>query len=204
MKTTFYLIRHGTNDFVGRTLVGRRPGTHLNDAGWSEANRLAERLGSEPIHQIFSSPLERCRETAAPLAARLNLELQIYEALTEVDFGDWMGRDIDDLESVTLWKQWNTFRSGSRIPNGESIWEVQTRMVGAIEAFRRTFAGQNIALFSHGDPLRAALCFYLGMPLDFIHRLEVGPASVSGLVIDDWGASVRYLNARLGAEQFRS
>lgn len=201
--TTFYLIRHGDNDFVGKTLVGRTPGVHLNEEGKAEALRLGERLANEPIQQIFTSPLERCRETIAPLAAKLKLEVQILEPLIEVDFGDWTKREIAQLENEELWKQWNYFRSGGRIPNGESLWEVQTRMVAAIETLRRKFKGQTLALVSHGDPLRAAIVYYLGMPLDFFHRIEICPASVTVLTIDDWGAKVQSLNGRFGAAELR-
>ncbi|HEY9508445.1 MAG TPA: histidine phosphatase family protein [Verrucomicrobiae bacterium] len=194
--TTFYLIRHGSNDFAGKTLVGRTPGIHLNDAGRAEVDRLADELAREPIQHLFSSPMERCRETAAPIAKRLNLEMQILDGLVEVEFGDWTGQEIAEMNSDELWQKWNTFRSGGRIPNGESIWEVQTRMIAVIEKLRRDFPNQTLALFSHGDPLRAAITYYLGMPIDFIHRLELSPASVSVLMIDDWTAKVQALNVR--------
>lgn len=201
--TTFYLIRHGSNDFAGKTLVGRTAGIHLNDTGRAEAERLANELAREPIQHLFSSPMERCRETAAPIAKRLNLDVQILDGLVEVEFGDWTGQEIAEMNSDELWQKWNTFRSGGRIPNGESIWEVQTRMVSVIEKLRRQFPDQTLALFSHGDPLRAAITYYLGMPIDFIHRLELSPASVSVLMIDDWTAKVQALNVRFGESRLQ-
>lgn len=201
--TTFYLIRHGSNDFAGKTLVGRTAGIHLNDTGRAEAERLANELAREPIQHLFSSPMERCRETAAPIAKRLNLDVQILDGLVEVEFGDWTGQEIAEMNSDELWQKWNTFRSGGRIPNGESIWEVQTRMVAVIEKLRRQFPDQTLALFSHGDPLRAAITYYLGMPIDFIHRLELSPASVSVLMIDDWTAKVQALNVRFGESRLQ-
>lgn len=198
--TTFFLIRHGTNDFVGKSLVGRTPGIHLNEAGRTEAGCLAERLKGEKLQQIFTSPMERCRETAAPIASKLGLDTQVLEALNEVDFGDWTGLEIASLTGSDVWKQWNTFRTGVRIPNGDSIIEIQSRMVTAIDALRRRFSGQRIALVSHGDPLRAAVCFYLGMPLDLIPRIEISPASVSVLEINDWGARLTALNAKWGLQ----
>lgn len=194
--TTFYLIRHAANDFVSKALVGRRPGVHLNEAGRVEARELAERLKSKPIQQIFTSPMERCRETAAPLATLLKLDVEVLEAINEIEFGDWTGRELGGLQDSDLWKQWTTFRTGVRIPNGESILEIQSRVVTAIDRLRREFVGQHIALVSHGDPLRAAICFYLGMPLDFIPRIEVTPASVSILEVDDWGAKITALNVK--------
>jgi len=196
--TTFYLIRHATNDYLPHTLVGRKPGVRLNDAGRREAESLANALAAEGIQNVFSSPMERCRETAEPLAWKLKLEVRVMEALTEVDFGDWTGRKIAELNSQDAWKQWNTFRSGARAPNGESMWEVQMRMVGALENLRRDFAGQRVALFSHGDPLRASIIYFLGMPLEFIRRIELSTASVSVLAFTEWDVQVLQLGCRYG------
>ncbi|HYG22858.1 MAG TPA: histidine phosphatase family protein [Verrucomicrobiae bacterium] len=197
--TTFFLIRHGANDFVGKSLVGRRAGVHLNEAGKAEAERLADGLAASQINLVFSSPMERCRETAEPIARRLGLQVQVLEELNEIQFGDWTGLELEGLTGSDLWRQWNTFRTGVRIPNGETIHEIQARMVRAIDMLRRKFAEQRIALVSHGDPLRSVLCFYLGMPLDFIPRLEVSPASISALEIDDWSVKVTALNAPPGS-----
>jgi probable phosphomutase (TIGR03848 family) len=198
--TTLYLIRHGLTDLVGHTMAGRMPGVHLNETGRREAERLAEALAHAPIQRIYSSPLERARETAAPLAAKLGLDVRISEALNEVDVGDWTGKTIKELEPVELWKQWNQFRSGLRIPNGETMLEVQARMMGALESVRRKLPDGAVALISHGDPLRATLAYLLGAPLDMLLRFEVGPASVSIVHLHDWGAQVRCINVRPGSE----
>lgn len=194
--TTFYFIRHGMTDLVGHTMPGRMPGVHLNAAGRGEAERLADAMAREPIQRIYSSPLERARETAAPLAVRLGLEVHISELLNEVDVGDWTGKTIKELEPVELWRQWNQFRSAVRIPNGETMLEVQTRMLGAISSARREFPHGAVALVSHGDPLRATLAHFLGMPLDMLLRLEISPASVSVVHLHDWAAHVRCINVR--------
>src|SRR5262249_37404364 len=114
--TTFYLIRHASNDLLPHTLAGRKPGVHLNAAGRNEAEQLAEGLASERIQKVFSSPLERCRETAEFIAKALRLEVQVSNALNEVDFADWTGRKIAELEAMDEWKRWNVFRSGARVP----------------------------------------------------------------------------------------
>ncbi|HWH67867.1 MAG TPA: histidine phosphatase family protein, partial [Candidatus Sulfotelmatobacter sp.] len=95
--TIFYLIRHGENDWVGKAIAGRSPGVHLNAAGRQQAEQLAKQLAAHPIQQLFSSPLERARETAEPLARRLGLEVQIAPALTEMDFGQWTGKTLAEL-----------------------------------------------------------------------------------------------------------
>src|SRR5436305_11011237 len=91
---TFFLIRHGANDLLDRAIAGRLPGVHLNAHGRQQAERLAERLAQEPIRRIYSSPLERARETAQPLADRLGLEMRIAPELNEIDFGDWAGQAL--------------------------------------------------------------------------------------------------------------
>lgn len=196
--TTFYLIRHGSNDFFSHTLVGRTPGVHLNEIGTREANELASALTGENIQKILTSPMERCRETAAPLAEKLHVPAEVSHALLEVDFGDWTGKKFADLEAGEDWRKWNTFRSGHRVPNGESMLQIQQRMVGLIMELHRDFRGQRIALFSHGEPLRAAMIYFLGAPLECIRRIDISPASVTILQLSDWEAQFRCLNRRFG------
>lgn len=199
--TTFYLVRHGSNDFFSHTLVGRTPGVRLNELGRREAKELANRLAGENIQKILTSPLERCRETAAPLAEKLHLPAEISNALLEVNFGDWTGKTFKELEASEDWRRWNTFRSGHRVPNGESMLEVQERIVGLILDLHRNSPDQCIALFSHGEPLRASIIYFLGAPLECIRRIDIGPASVTILQLSDWEALFRCLNMRFGQSQ---
>ena len=183
---------------VGHSLSGRLPGVHLNEAGRRQAEDLAEHLNRKGIQQLWSSPLERARETAAPLAKRLALKVQPSEALTDLDFGDWTNRPIAELQPLPQWQQWNLFRAGVRIPNGELMTEVQGRMVGELERLSRASPEACIALFTHNDPIRAVLAHYLGMPLDLMQRLEIDPASVSILELSPWGARLCGANLRPG------
>jgi probable phosphomutase (TIGR03848 family) len=192
--STFYFIRHGANDMLGKSIAGWQAGVHLNKEGREQAERLANYLGSHPIQRIYSSPLERARETAQPLAKKLNLEIQNTSELGEVQFGDWNGATLEDLDRQHLWKQWNSFRTGTRIPNGEMMIVVQARMATFLQKLREDFTGHTVALFSHGDPIRAALAYYLGIPLDYMLRFEVDPASVSVLSITDAGPRVLSMN----------
>jgi broad specificity phosphatase PhoE len=189
----FYLIRHGQNDFLGKALAARLPGVHLNAQGRAEADKIAEDLAGKGIECILSSPLERARETAEPLARRLGMKVEISEEINEFGFGDWAGKTMQELELLPEWKLFNTFRSGTRPPKGETMIEVQTRMVDALESGLRS-PTKTFALFSHGDPIRAALCYYLGMPLDLFSRLEISPGSHSLLRLETWGAQVMAVN----------
>jgi broad specificity phosphatase PhoE len=137
--------------------------------------------------------LERARETAEPLGQRLGLSIEISNDLLEVDFGDWNGATLAQLEGNSQWTRFNKFRSGTRIPDGETMLEIQRRMIGAMEGWR-CGKEKTIALFSHGDPIRCVLVYYLGMPIDFLTRLEISPGSHSVLKIEDWGAEILGVN----------
>lgn len=192
--TTFLLIRHAVHSLVGKSIVGRAPGVHLSAEGRTQAERLAERLADAPIRAVFSSPLERARETAQPLAERLGLPVQVCAQITEVDYGDWTGRTLQELEGMPGWREYNTFRSGTRILNGELMLETQARMVSRMEALRREHPDGVLALVGHSDPLRAAVVHYLGLPLDLAQRIEISPASVTVLEVRDWGPRLLLLN----------
>jgi broad specificity phosphatase PhoE len=195
--TYFYLIRHAANDLMGHTIAGWTPGVHLNAEGEKQALRLAEHLRDSGIQHLFTSPLERTRETAAPIAKMLGLEARVAKEIGEIRFGKWTGRRFDELAPEPEWQQWNAFRSGARPPDGESYLEVQARCVGLVQRLAGEVPGSSIALVSHGDPIRSVLLFYLGMPLDFVHRLEIGPASVSILALGDTGAQLMSLNRQV-------
>ncbi|MFA5514966.1 MAG: histidine phosphatase family protein [Desulfuromonadales bacterium] len=190
----FLLIRHGHNDSIGKAIVGRSAGICLNRQGSDQAQGLIERFSGLPIDAIFSSPLERCRETAAPLARERKLEVQVRPGLHEIEFGEWTGETFGHLAQVPRWRLFNTFRSGTRIPGGELMAEVQARMVAEIEGLRQEFPEGTLALFSHGDPIKAAIAHYAGFPLDMMLRYEISLASVSILAIHDTGPRILCIN----------
>jgi probable phosphoglycerate mutase len=192
--TRFFLIRHGATDTVGKAIAGRAPGVHLNELGRRQAESLAVRLGSARIDQLYSSPLERAVETAQPLAERRALEIRLAPKLAELDFGQWTGKTIEDLNRDPAWGVFNRFRSATRAPGGELMLEAQQRIVSEVESLNRQHAGKTVAFFSHADVIRAAILFYLGMPLDLFHRVEIAPASVSILHLYDDGAQIMRLN----------
>jgi broad specificity phosphatase PhoE len=170
------------------------PGVLLNEQGRMQAEQLATGLASRRFDAILCSPLERARQTAEPLAKLSGLAIETVPALTDIDFGDWAGELLSTLESIEKWKQWNLFRSSLRIPGGETIFEVQARMLAVVERLSRTLRDDRVAIVSHADPIRTVLAHFLGMPLDLLHRIEISPASVTTLSISDWGAQIQYAN----------
>ena len=195
---TFYLIRHGTNDYLAKALLAARlPNVHLNDQGRAEAERVASNLATVGIQKIFSSPLERARQTAEPTARRLGLQVEITPEIHEINFGDWTGKSIRDLDRDPAWKNFNLYRSGTRIPNGETMLEAQSRMIAFLEKIQREDSNQTVALFTHGDPIKSVFAYYLGIPLDLFTRIEISPGSHSILRLEPWGPQILAIN-RLG------
>lgn len=192
--TTFLLIRHGAHLLGGDLIAGRTPGVRLSPLGQEQARRMAERVARLPVAAIYASPADRTRETAELLAQALNLPVQVRESLNELDFGDWTGRSVMELRSVEGFTRWNGFRSGTRMPGGETMLEIQARMVGEMLRLREQHGEGCIALVSHGDVIKAALAWALGMPLDLLTRLEIGLASVSVVAVADYGPWVLCVN----------
>ena len=194
MSTILHLIRHAAHDVVGTTLVGRTPHVHLSAEGRSQADRLARKFSSERIDVICCSPRERAQETAAPIAAALGLLVQTNDTLDELDAGEWQGRRFSDLADDPLWQRWNAARSLARPPHGETILDVQLRMVRQVLELCEQRREGSIIIVSHAEPIRALLLYTLGLPIDAWARIECSPASVSTIAVSDWGAQVTRLN----------
>jgi probable phosphoglycerate mutase len=189
-----YLIRHGSTDAVGKMMSGWLPGVHLNSVGLTQADKLAARILHAGIAAIYSSPLERALETAAPLARNLGLEIVTHPALGEVHAGELTGQSFADLDTTREWQLFNSFRSSTRLPGGELMLEVQARVISQITELCRQHPEDAIAMVSHGDVIRAAVCHYLGIPLDFMQRFEISPGSVTILRVSAENAVVLRLN----------
>ena len=183
--TTLVLVRHAHTDAAGKRLTGQAPGVHLNERGRTQAARLAERLDELPIRAIYSSPLERSRETAAPLARARGIPVRVRRGLTEVGYGDWSGRSISSLRRTRLWRQVMAAPSTVRFPAGESLLEVQERAVSEVQAIATAHRRDVIVAISHADVIRLLVAHLTGMHADHLHRLVIDPASVTVLALGD-------------------
>ena len=191
--TRFFLIRHGATE-SSASIAGRTAGGKLAEAGREQAARLTHRLGQDRIAGFYSSPQQRARETARALAEAAGREVRLAPELDEIDYGDWTGHMIDELQSLPLWREYNTIRSCTRIPHGEFMLEVQARVVSFMERLRQQHWKESVALVSHADVIRAALVYYVGLPLDMMLRLEISLASVSIIDIENYGPLIRCIN----------
>ncbi|RDC64816.1 histidine phosphatase family protein [Adhaeribacter pallidiroseus] len=188
------LIRHALTDSVGKRLSGRLPGVPLNATGRQQAQELALRLTHVPLAAIYSSPLERAVETAEPVAQSHQLETLISEDFLEINFGDWTNASFEELQTNPTFKNFNTFRSNTRIPGGEMMLEAQTRVITGIEKLYQKHHQQTIAIVSHSDLIKAALAYYAGIHLDLFQRVEISPASVSVVQIFPETAKILVIN----------
>ena len=176
MTATVLLVRHASHDRLGRVLCGRMGGVVLSDQGRREADALGRRLAERALAAVYSSPLERTRETAEAVAAPHGLVPEVDPDLNEVDVGDWSGRAFADLRGEPEWAAWNSARAEARAPGGEAMAEVQLRVARVLERLRERHAGQTVAVVSHGDVIKTAVAAALDLPLDGLHRFDIAPA----------------------------
>ena len=192
----FLLIRHGETNYVKKgRLSGQQPGIHLNRKGKAQAKALAEKLAAAPVKGIYSSPLERAQETAAPLAVVLGLEVIACPGLTDTNVGEWTDRTLKSLKREKAWRTVQTAPSLLRFPGGETFGEGQRRICQQIEDLAAAHDPKDmIACFSHADPIKLAVAYFIGLPLDLFQRLTISPASISALMIGDSGSRLLTLN----------
>jgi broad specificity phosphatase PhoE len=190
------LIRHGENDYVKTgKFAGRIPDVHLNSNGQQEARDIADGLKEVPLSAIYSSPLERALETAEPLAKLKKLKVIISDGLNETDIGEWKGLEVKKVRKLPEWKIVQNSPSRFRFPKGESFQEEQTRLVNAMEKIiNRHKKDELVAVFSHADPIKLIINYYLGMPLDHFQRLACNTGSLSILNLDINGVVLFGLN----------
>lgn len=184
---TIFLIRHGKAEFKPGHLYGWTPGVHLAPEGRDEVKRLAERMEPLKLTALYSSPLERAMETAGIIAEGRKNEIQIEEGVGEVKYGKWQGRSYRSLIKTPLWRVVQLTPSQARFPDGESLLELQTRAVAAIEKIRAKHKRGAVAVVSHADTIKAICAHYLGMHLDLFQRLNVDTASLTSIAFFERG-----------------
>jgi probable phosphomutase (TIGR03848 family) len=198
--TLVLLVRHGQTPTTGRHLPGRAPGLHLSEDGVRQAELAAKRVAElKRVDAVYASPLERARETAAPIAAACGLKVQIDKGLLECDFGQWTGGELKDLMKRPEWQQVQRYPSGFRFPEGESFTEMQTRITTCIERLRKRHPGGVVVAVSHADPIKAAVTAALGAHLDLFQRTVISTCSITAIAYGDGGPVVLTVNSTGGS-----
>lgn len=194
--TTVLLVRHGQTPTTGKVLPGRAKGLSLADEGRRQADIAAERIAALPrVDAVYSSPLERARQTAAPIAAARDLRVVVDRGLNECDFGEWTGAELQQLMKRPEWQTVQRAPSTFRFPGGESFTEMQTRMVSTLDRLRAAHVGGTIVCVSHADTIKAAVAHALGTHIDLFQRIVISPASVTAITWGPGGPAVLAVNS---------
>ena len=197
--STILLVRHGNTPTTGKVLPGRAKGLSLSDTGLDQAKTAAERIAAlARVDAIYCSPLERARETAAPIAAARGLKAKVDRGLLECDFGDWTGAQLSKLSKLPEWSTVQRAPSMFRFPNGESFTEMQVRMVSTLDRLRSAHPGGTIVCVSHADPIKAAVAHAVGTHLDLFQRIVISTCSISALAWSPHGPAVLAVNTTAG------
>jgi len=201
--TTLVLARHAVTEQTGPLLTGRAPGVDLSEDGRKQAKALAERLADLPVAAVYASPIERTAQTAAAVAERHDLAVQSLAGALEADYGEWTGGKLADLAKTDLWKTVQRAPSRVRFPGGESMTEMQARIVGCLEAVVADHPGEIVVVVSHADPIKAAIAHYTGLHLDQFQRIVVSPASVTAFQLSAHGAAMVKCNDTGNLDELR-
>ena len=194
--TTVLLVRHGQTPTTGKVLPGRAKGLHLADEGIRQADIAAARIGElSRIDAVYSSPLERAKETAAPIAKACGLRTRVARGLFECDFGEWTGAKLSSLMKLPEWQTVQRAPSTFRFPGGESFTEMQARMVTTLDTLRAAHPGGTIVCVSHADTIKAAVAHALGTHIDLFQRIVISPASVTAISWTAFGPIVLAVNS---------
>jgi len=194
--TLVLLVRHGQTATTGKVLPGRAAGLHLADTGSEQAERAAARIaGLDRIDAVYASPLERTRETAAPIARARGLRVRTAKGLLECDFGDWTGKRLADLRRKPEWSAVQSRPSGFRFPRGESFAEMQQRIWNELERLVAAHPGGTVVAVSHADPIKAAVAMATGVHLDLFQRIVISPCSITPLLFTSNGPLVLAVNS---------
>jgi probable phosphomutase (TIGR03848 family) len=194
--TTILLVRHGQTPTTGKILPGRAKGLSLADEGRRQADIAAQRIGElKRVDAIYSSPLERAKETASPIASARGLRTRVNRGLFECDFGDWTGAELKKLMKLPEWQTVQRAPSTFRFPGGESFTEMQTRMVTTLDTLRLEHPGGTIVCVSHADTIKAAVAHALGTHIDLFQRIVISPASITAITWGPGGPVVLAVNS---------
>jgi probable phosphomutase (TIGR03848 family) len=195
--TVFFLVRHGQTPTTGKVMPGRAPGLHLAETGRAQAERVAERIAAlaPAPTAIYASPLERTRETAAPIAKALGLRVRTHRGLLDCEVGAWEGRQLKALHKAPEWQTVVNWPSGFRFPEGESFAEMSVRAFDTVIALASEHRGERVVLVSHADPIKVVVAAAAGIPLDLFQRLMISPCSVSAVVIGPGAPYVLCVNS---------
>jgi probable phosphomutase (TIGR03848 family) len=190
------LVRHGRTATTGAVLPGRARGLHLAEPGVTQAEAAAARIALLPkVAAVYASPLERTRETAAPIGRAVGQRVRTARGLLECDFGEWTGRRLDELRKLPEWAAVQQRPSTFTFPGGESFADMQLRIWDQIGRLVADHPGGTVVAVSHADPIKAAVAMATGVHLDLFQRIVISPCSITPLLFTADGPVVLAVNS---------
>lgn len=189
--TRIVLVRHGE---TVHSVAGRFAGQQdvaLTDRGRDQAVAVAQRLGEFRRVPIWTSPLSRCRDTAAPIAARTGGAVTVVDALTDGRLGDWAGLTPEQI--AARWPaDFAAWRSDVEAApaGGESYADVRRRAAPVLAEVVRRHPGGTIVLVTHAVVVKMMVIHALDVPSKAVYRLRVDPASLSMITVGPGGETL--------------
>jgi probable phosphomutase (TIGR03848 family) len=201
---------------AGRTTTARTTAARTTAAGTTAARTNtatstttaptdttpSRRPGTLTIAAVYASPLERARETAAPIGRRLGLKVMVERGLIEMDFGEWTGAELKALRKLPEWNTIQRYPSGFQFPAGEAFSAMRARMAATVARLCVRHPGQTIVAVSHADTIKAAVSDALGTHLDLFQRIVISPCSVTAISYSPTGPVVLAVNSTGGVGGF--
>ncbi len=198
--TLLLLVRHGRTPTTGARLPGRAPGLDLSEEGVAQAERAAARIAElDRVAAVYASPLERTRQTAAPIARATGNRVRTHKGLLELDVGDWTERKLSDLRRRKEWRTIQQAPSAFTFPGGESFLDMRNRIVGTLGELATRHPGEVVVAVSHADCIRAAVADAMGVHLDLFQRVQAGPCSISAILCTGGAPMVLAVNTNGGS-----
>ena len=169
-----YLLRHGETDWNAQRRIQGVADTPLNETGFSQARALVAPLRGRLIAALYSSHLRRARQTAETIGETLGLEVHLEPRLAELDQGKLEGLQIEEIEARYngFMADWRSRPAHLRMPDGETLAELQQRAWAAIEDLRSAHPNETVAAVSHNLAISAVLCRILGTDLNEFRRIR--------------------------------
>jgi broad specificity phosphatase PhoE len=184
--TLVHLVRHGLVDNPRRLVYGRLPGFHLSRDGRAQAEAAARRLAGRPVVALYSSPLERARETAEVISAVLGLPVNLRDELTEAALAAvWEGQEWAHVREVHR-TQWETYlhRPLELQDVPETVAALADRVARAIRGLAAAHPGAEVVAVSHGDPIKAGVIAVTGGDLAGLNRFYLPTGGIVSLRVE--------------------
>jgi broad specificity phosphatase PhoE len=186
--TRIILVRHGHVDWIAPERFRGRAELALSDLGRRQAQAVAGYVAKTwKPEAVYTSPLSRCRDTAAAIAAPFQLEPQPVEGFCDIDYGEWQGLTREQAkerwpDKIELW-----FRAPhlAAIPGGETLPVLLSHAAAALREILRAHPSGTVVLVAHDSVNRVLLLFALELPLSKYWHLRQDPCGLNELFFEN-------------------